>query len=175
MISYEVSIGLVIICVLLATGSLNLKEIVLAQQKMHWYIKLLLLPMMAVFFISILAETNRLPFDLPESEAEKFKVVLEIPRLFDQKIRTVIKDPKYANEDPCSSKMQSYLKSYLTNQNAKETGAIMVAMKEVLEENAIAQTDGPASPDVVSHQFFHQVIDDLIHKTAVVVMAEKTL
>jgi NADH-quinone oxidoreductase subunit H len=70
MISYEVSIGLVIICVLLATGSLNLKEIVLAQQKMHWYIKLLLLPMMAVFFISILAETNRLPFDLPESEAE---------------------------------------------------------------------------------------------------------
>ncbi len=70
MISYEVSIGLVIICVLLATGSLNLKEIVLAQQKMHWYIKLLLLPMMVVFFISILAETNRLPFDLPESEAE---------------------------------------------------------------------------------------------------------
>jgi NADH-quinone oxidoreductase subunit H len=70
MISYEVSIGLVIVCVLLATGSLNLKEIVLAQQEMHWYIKLLLLPMMVVFFISILAETNRLPFDLPESEAE---------------------------------------------------------------------------------------------------------
>lgn len=70
MISYEVSIGLVIVCVLLATGSLNLKEIVLAQQNMGWSIKLLLLPMMVVFFISILAETNRLPFDLPESEAE---------------------------------------------------------------------------------------------------------
>ncbi len=70
MISYEVSIGLVIVCVLLATGSLNLKEIVLAQQNMDWSIKLLLLPMMVVFFISILAETNRLPFDLPESEAE---------------------------------------------------------------------------------------------------------
>jgi NADH-quinone oxidoreductase subunit H len=70
MISYEVSIGLVIVCVLLTTGSLNLKEIVLAQQNMDWSIKLLLLPMMVVFFISILAETNRLPFDLPESEAE---------------------------------------------------------------------------------------------------------
>jgi NADH-quinone oxidoreductase subunit H len=70
MISYEVSIGLVIVCVLLATGSLNLKEIVLAQQNMEWYIKLLLFPMMIVFFISILAETNRLPFDLPEAEAE---------------------------------------------------------------------------------------------------------
>lgn len=70
MISYEVSIGLAIICVLLATGSLNLKEIVLAQQHMDWQIKLLLWPMMVVFFISILAETNRLPFDLPEAEAE---------------------------------------------------------------------------------------------------------
>lgn len=70
MISYEVSIGLVMVCVLLATGSLNLKEIVLAQQNMHWAIKLLLAPMMVVFFISILAETNRLPFDLPEAESE---------------------------------------------------------------------------------------------------------
>lgn len=70
MISYEVSIGLVIVCVLLATGSLNLKDIVLAQQHMDWSVKLLLAPMMVVFFISILAETNRLPFDLPEAEAE---------------------------------------------------------------------------------------------------------
>lgn len=70
MISYEISIGLIIICVLLATGSLNLKEIVLAQSVMHWSIKVLLFPMMIAFFISILAETNRLPFDLPEAEAE---------------------------------------------------------------------------------------------------------
>lgn len=70
MISYEVSIGLIIVCVLLATGSLNLKDIVLAQQNMDWTVKLLLSPMMIIFFISILAETNRLPFDLPEAEAE---------------------------------------------------------------------------------------------------------
>lgn len=70
MISYEISIGLVIVCVLIATGSLNLTDIVLAQKNMDWYIKLLLFPMMIVFFISILAETNRLPFDLPEAEAE---------------------------------------------------------------------------------------------------------
>ena len=59
-----------ICCVLLASGSLNLKEIVLSQQKMPFLIKAMLFPMMVVFFISILAETNRLPFDLPESEAE---------------------------------------------------------------------------------------------------------
>lgn len=70
MISYELSIGIVICCVLLASGSLNLKEIVLSQQKMPFLIKAMLFPMMVVFFISILAETNRLPFDLPESEAE---------------------------------------------------------------------------------------------------------
>ena len=70
MISYEVSIGLIIITVLLGVGSLNLTDIVLKQQAMPWYIQLLMLPMAVVFFISILAETNRLPFDLPEAEAE---------------------------------------------------------------------------------------------------------
>ena len=70
MISYEVSIGLTMVCVLLVTGSLNLSEIVIASQNNPWYIDVLLLPMMVVFFISILAETNRLPFDLPESESE---------------------------------------------------------------------------------------------------------
>lgn len=70
MISYEVSIGLVIVCVLIATGSLNLTKIVEAQANMDWWIKLMLFPMMIVFFISILAETNRLPFDLPEAESE---------------------------------------------------------------------------------------------------------
>lgn len=70
MISYEVSIGLVIICVLIATGSLNLSQIIEAQATMDWWVKLLLFPMMVVFFISILAETNRLPFDLPEAESE---------------------------------------------------------------------------------------------------------
>jgi NADH-quinone oxidoreductase subunit H len=70
MVSYEVSIGFCIITVLLATGSLNLIEIVKAQQGMPLYMELLLLPMMVVFFISILAETNRHPFDLPEAEAE---------------------------------------------------------------------------------------------------------
>jgi NADH-quinone oxidoreductase subunit H len=70
MISYEISIGIIICCVLLACGSLNLKEIVLYQQKMPWIVKAMLFPMMVVFFISVLAETNRHPFDLPESEAE---------------------------------------------------------------------------------------------------------
>jgi len=70
MLSYEISIGLIIVCVLLATGSLNLSEIVVAQKTMDWKVKLLLFPMMVVFFISILAETNRLPFDLPEAESE---------------------------------------------------------------------------------------------------------
>ena len=68
MISYEVSIGIIIVNVLLLSGSLNLKEIVLAQQDM-WFI-VPLFPMFVVFFISILAETNRHPFDLPEAEAE---------------------------------------------------------------------------------------------------------
>jgi NADH-quinone oxidoreductase subunit H len=70
MISYEVSIGLVLITVLLSAGSLNINDIITSQMHSPWYIKLLLLPMMVVFFISCLAETNRLPFDLPEAEAE---------------------------------------------------------------------------------------------------------
>jgi NADH-quinone oxidoreductase subunit H len=70
MISYEVSIGLAIITVLIATKSLNLTEIVQAQKDMPIYMQILLMPMMVVFFISILAETNRHPFDLPEAEAE---------------------------------------------------------------------------------------------------------
>ena len=68
MVSYEVSIGIIIINVLLCTGSLNLKEIVLAQQNL-WFV-VTLFPMFVIFFISALAETNRPPFDLPEAEAE---------------------------------------------------------------------------------------------------------
>lgn len=68
MVSYEVSIGLIIISVLLCTGSMNLKDIVLAQEKMWFAIPLF--PMFVIFFISALAETNRAPFDLPEAEAE---------------------------------------------------------------------------------------------------------
>ena len=68
MISYEVSIGIIIINVLLCVGSLNLNKIVLAQQNV-WFI-FPLFPMFVVFFISILAETNRPPFDLPEAESE---------------------------------------------------------------------------------------------------------
>lgn len=70
MISYEVSMGLVIVTVLLVTGTLNLSEIVEYQRTMPFWIQLLLAPMAVVFFISVLAETNRLPFDLPEAEAE---------------------------------------------------------------------------------------------------------
>ena len=68
MVSYEVSIGIIIINVLLCVGSLNLSDIVLAQQEM-WFI-IPLFPMFVIFFISSLAETNRPPFDLPEAEAE---------------------------------------------------------------------------------------------------------
>ena len=68
MVSYEVSIGIIIINVLLCVGSLNLSDIVLAQQDM-WFI-IPLFPMFVIFFISSLAETNRPPFDLPEAEAE---------------------------------------------------------------------------------------------------------
>lgn len=72
MVSYEVSIGLVIITVLLCVGSLNLGDIVQAQSGgiTHWYICSGLFPMFVVFFISGLAETNRIPFDLPEAEGE---------------------------------------------------------------------------------------------------------
>jgi NADH-quinone oxidoreductase subunit H len=81
MVSYEVSIGLVIITVLLMVGSLNLSKIVLAQQDGWFIFKLIapegwalglpmLFPMAIVFFISALAETNRHPFDLPEGESE---------------------------------------------------------------------------------------------------------
>jgi NADH-quinone oxidoreductase subunit H len=68
MVSYEVSIGLVIVTVLLTVGSLNLNDIVMARQP--WWMWLLLSPMMVVFYISGLAETNRVPFDLPEGESE---------------------------------------------------------------------------------------------------------
>jgi len=68
MVSYEVSIGIIIINVLLCVGSLNLSEIVLAQKKI-WFV-IPLFPMFVIFFISALAETNRPPFDLPEAEAE---------------------------------------------------------------------------------------------------------
>ena len=68
MVSYEVSIGVIIINVLLCVGSLNLSDIVMAQQS-TWFI-LPLFPMFVIFFISALAETNRPPFDLPEAEAE---------------------------------------------------------------------------------------------------------
>ena len=68
MVSYEVSIGIIIINVLLCVGSLNLKDIVNAQQSL-WFV-IPLFPMFVVFFISALAETNRPPFDLPEAEAE---------------------------------------------------------------------------------------------------------
>jgi len=71
MVSYEVSIGFVLVSVLLCVGSLNLSKVVLAQSGWfwHWY-WLPLLPMFVIFFISALAETNRTPFDLPMSEAE---------------------------------------------------------------------------------------------------------
>ena len=68
MVSYEVSIGIIIINVLLCVGSLNLNDIVLAQKQL-WYV-IPLFPMFVIFFISALAETNRPPFDLPEAEAE---------------------------------------------------------------------------------------------------------
>ncbi len=68
MVSYEVSIGVIIINVLLCVGSLNLSDIVLAQEKI-WFV-IPLFPMFVIFFISALAETNRPPFDFPEAEAE---------------------------------------------------------------------------------------------------------
>jgi len=68
MVSYEVSMGLVIVCVLLCVGSLNLNDIVRAQR--HVWFCIPLLPMFVVFFISALAETNRAPFDLAEGESE---------------------------------------------------------------------------------------------------------
>ncbi|MGI4976983.1 MAG: NADH-quinone oxidoreductase subunit NuoH [Janthinobacterium lividum] len=68
MVSYEVSMGLVIVCVLLCVGSLNLNDIVRAQK--HVWFCIPLLPMFVVFFISALAETNRAPFDLAEGESE---------------------------------------------------------------------------------------------------------
>ena len=68
MVSYEVSMGLVIVTVLLCVGSLNLTDIV--EVARPWWLQVLLLPMLVVFLISILAETNRSPFDLPEGESE---------------------------------------------------------------------------------------------------------
>ena len=69
MVSYEVSMGFIIITVLLIAGSLNLSDIVRAQQETMWFV-IPLFPMAVIFFVSTLAETNRHPFDLPEAEAE---------------------------------------------------------------------------------------------------------
>nr|QFO87185.1 NADH dehydrogenase subunit 1 [Eustigmatos cf. polyphem] len=68
MVSYEVSLGFIIVCVVLCAGSFNLTSIVLAQQKVWYYLPHF--PVFVLFFISVLAETNRHPFDLPEAEAE---------------------------------------------------------------------------------------------------------
>lgn len=68
MVSYEVSMGFVMVTVLLCVGSLNLNDVVLAQRKIWFFIPLF--PMFIIFFISTLAETNRSPFDLPEGESE---------------------------------------------------------------------------------------------------------
>lgn len=68
MVSYEVSMGLIIVTVLLCVGSLNLTEIVMAERP--FWVQVMLFPMLIVFLISILAETNRAPFDLPEGESE---------------------------------------------------------------------------------------------------------
>jgi NADH-quinone oxidoreductase subunit H len=73
MVSYEVSMGFVIITVLLCVGSLNLSDVVLAQRGdglINWWFAIPLLPLAVIFFVSALAETNRHPFDLPEAEAE---------------------------------------------------------------------------------------------------------
>ena len=68
MVSYEISMGFVIVTVLLCVGSLNLTKVVMAQQNVWFAVPLL--PMFVIFFVSTLAETNRSPFDLPEAEAE---------------------------------------------------------------------------------------------------------
>lgn len=68
MVSYEVSMGLIIVTVLLCVGSLNLTDIVTADRPV--WVQVMLLPMLVVFLVSILAETNRAPFDLPEGESE---------------------------------------------------------------------------------------------------------
>ena len=68
MVSYEVSMGLIIVCVLVCVGSLNLSEIVTVPRPV--WLQILLFPMFIVFLVSILAETNRAPFDLPEGESE---------------------------------------------------------------------------------------------------------
>jgi NADH-quinone oxidoreductase subunit H len=70
MVSYEVSMGFVLISVLLVAGSLNLSDIVRAQQGWWFGLNPLLFPMFVIFFVSALAETNRHPFDLPEAEGE---------------------------------------------------------------------------------------------------------
>ncbi len=69
MVSYEVSMGFIIITVLLLVGSLNLSDIVMAQKNSVWFV-IPMFPMAVIFFISTLAETNRHPFDMPEAEAE---------------------------------------------------------------------------------------------------------
>jgi NADH-quinone oxidoreductase subunit H len=69
MVSYEVSIGFVLVTVMLCVGSLNLNDVVAAQSR-HWFAFTPLFPMFVIFLISMLAETNRSPFDLPEGESE---------------------------------------------------------------------------------------------------------
>jgi NADH:ubiquinone oxidoreductase subunit H len=71
MISYEISIGFTALTVVICSGSFSLSTIILAQQKV-WFV-LPLLPIFIIFYVSMLAETNRHPFDLPEAEAELYE------------------------------------------------------------------------------------------------------
>ena len=68
MISYEISIGFIVLTVVICSGSFSLSTVVLAQQKVWFFLPLF--PVFIIFYVSILAETNRHPFDLPEAEAE---------------------------------------------------------------------------------------------------------
>lgn len=70
MVSYEVSIGTILLPIILCSGSLNFIDIVYIQQELGVWFCFLLMPLAIIFFISCLAETNRAPFDLPEAEAE---------------------------------------------------------------------------------------------------------
>ncbi len=108
---------------------------------------------------------------LPARESARFACVQDLPKIFEEKIRTVAAMPEYRDRDMADPRTIAYLKSHLLNYNVRDSGPIFHALESVLRENAIAASGSPI--DVAFHQFFRTAPGELITAIAQVVAAER--